>query len=349
MLQKMLKHGGFVLLLLTFGQCNFGKRRVEDITKWKLVWEEEARQFSLIGSFDITPEETLVCHVPSEKSTYCLAKTSECWRFTTDGELKCEQIANLSGEACFVFPAGPSQAQALHAGLVSGQQVTIKKYQNDTWQDAGSCTLNNPATSTAPTKGTACSIREGEQLNGLIFLRQENPGQPSVTLIYDAASQTLEPSTTWECKEAKIPTAAMQMAPDKVLLNHQDGRILILDKENKLFSLSTGKKSKKAIFFMLKGREHMKRAMLAFYIEGPEGTELELCTLMNNSMQSSADLPIQPEEDDEQETDQVLGPTAKLVVPFTDKVYVLTQQSEQPITYYEGSIQDPKKQKKAKK
>ena len=116
--RKILSYWNTALLLLAFAQCSQCKiEPIESIAHWELTWEE-AKPFG--DSFPkVDPQQGISCYVDSEKATYYLNPTGDCWRFTQDTTkgLTYKKIASFrevnDRQSFFAFSAGSVQEQAL--------------------------------------------------------------------------------------------------------------------------------------------------------------------------------------------------------------------------------------------
>jgi len=162
MSRKVFSYWNTALLLLAFTQCSQCEiAPLESIAHWELTWEE-AEPFGQPFP-EVNLQEGISCYVDSEKATYYLNPTGECWRFTqneTQG-LTYQEIASFPGvtdqQSFSVFSAGSIQKQTLHVCLIDGKQVILTHYEGGKWMPIGRYELPTEQ-SGAPVAGAACSI-----------------------------------------------------------------------------------------------------------------------------------------------------------------------------------------------
>ncbi len=362
MLRKVLVRWHLLPLLVAFGQCNQCRTSpVEDITQWKLAWNQPAALSSFPASIDV--EEGIFCHVPSEDEVYFLNPDGASWKFTqtSAGGLTSEPIGNFLGtrisgqESFFAFPAGSIQSQALHVGIINEHHVTLKKHKGRDWEEVWSSALE-VLKNNAQVGGSACSMTSYEeaQLHGLIVLKPKEVGQPSVVLCYDAKKNTLEPSNTWQYKGDNAPNTAIEIAP---------GALLVSEKTNASPTVfywaaqsdqcvtvpgQTFSAPERTSLFLLHARGLMSQAVCACFLKESGKTKLQFYTVTHAAppytMHRSSDLPEELEEGDEKGVDNNIDHSTSLVLPFLEAVYVVTKdKNDQPI-YYKGSLREPTQQ-----
>jgi hypothetical protein len=352
MLRKLLAYWNIVLLLVAFSQCSQCKPGpVEDITGCAFYWDKAVALGSTLPKVDT--KNDIVCHVPSEDAVYLLSPTGECHKFTQTPKLMHERIASLPGitgtEAFFAFPAGSTQTQTLHVGVVNGQKITLHQYKESIWKQVGSYNFNSITAWSSASRVTACAIHEASQCNGLIVLIPNCHGILPVVLCYDADKYTLEPSSTW-CYTGLNPLqAAITIAPRAVLVSEErtDELYYWTEKDNKYERVQAPacayySSLRNTSLFLLHAKKLMPQAIYARFIEKDGKTELRCYTVTCTSphkMQPIHDLPEVSKKSEEKGIDNRVNHTESLILPFYEVVYVVTKDKNGLPVYYKGGFQ----------
>lgn len=345
MLRRLFAYWNIALLLVAFSQCKSSS--VEDITGCAFCWDKAVALGSSLPKVDT--KNDIVCHVLSEDAVYLLSPTGECHKFTQTSKLVHERIASFSGitgtEVFFAFPAGSIQAQTLHVGIVSKQEITLHQYKERIWQLVGSYNFN----STAVSRVTACSIYEANQYNGLIVLIPNDQDMLPVVLRYDADKHTLEPSNTWCYTGSNAPQAAIAIAPSAVLVSEEQTGTLYYwaEKDNKYEHVQAPAYAyrsplRRISLFLLHAKKLMPQAIYARFIEEDGKTELRCYTVTCTSphkMQPVHDLPEASKNSEEKGIDNRIDHTESFILPFYEVVYVVTKDKNGLPVYYKGSFQ----------
>ncbi len=362
MLQKKLACWSTLLVSLFLSCCDrIVYKPVEHISHWTLTWEEARPCDNSLRRIDL--KDSVICNVPSEQAVYCLSPNGDCWKFIQDPRegLTCSRSTSFPGvsgqQTFFAFPAGSVQEQTLHVGILDAQQVKLIQYKGDNWETVGDYTLDVEALK-GPTKGAAGFVcGEENQLNGLIALKPQAASQPSlITLVYDAATKSIEVSNKWNSKGSKwgIPKTVVEVAPSILFLVHYDTQYVITrmtkssDREAESYEQ---KQSEQSRLFVLQERECMKKIFNVLYVKRNGKTDLKFYTLGlreedgNWGRAAVSDLPEGKEnttgETADEKANNEVDHSESLVLPFSDVVYVLTQDKNGKSVYYKGRIQSP--------
>ena len=352
--RKALFYWNILLLLLAFTQCSQCQPQVvESLLDWELTWEE-AKPFSSPFSQEKL-HKGLRCYVDSEKATYYLNPTGDCWRFTQDAPqgLVCDKIASfkrVTGSQSFcVFTAGSTQEQALYVCLVDRTHVKLIHYKEGNWVDLKRYALPK-VLSGSSVKGAACSIhKEDGQVNGLIILAPQSGKGTLCTLEYDPVTEKLAVSPAWRGQYNITPDTAVEIAPDMLLSAARSGQTSMIDRltkgdstKSKLAPLSGN--ANHLDLFVLKVRGFMKKAVLAFYVKKNKKADIKFCTLEIKDSKMYVAKASYVTEQEEEHSHNNIDHRESLIIPFADAVYLITQ-PDNPV-YYKGSFKKPSDQPK---
>lgn len=363
MLRKKLAHWDILLLLITLSQCDQSiYQPVENISHWTLNWEAERRCDNPLRGIDF--KDGVICSVPSEQAVYCLCPTGDCWKCTQDLDrgVVCTKITSLpevvGQQTFFAFPAGSIQKQTLHVGILDEQQVKLFQCKGNSWEVVGDYTLNIETLKT-PVKGAACSICGGEsQLNGLIALKPQAASNSLITLVYDVATKSLEASDMWNSKGDQwgTPQTIVEAAPSILFVSHfdkQHATASMTKNSSRKVEFYKSEESEQLRLFILQGRGCMRKLIKVLYVEEDKKIDLKFYVVGVSAedgdwgQYEASSLPEQAkeaekdEEKEDPEADDKIDHSESLILPFSDAVYILTQDKNGESVYYKGSIRRP--------
>ncbi|XWN35423.1 MAG: hypothetical protein ROO73_01365 [Roseivirga sp.] len=368
MLRKIFAYVSIVGCLIAFAQCM--KDSYKDVVGWKLRWEGPQPFDNPIPHLDVA--KCITCSMHAEQAVYFLESNGKCWKFTqaSEGGLEHVSIANVpnaSGKPLFAFPAGPADAPMLHVGIVDQdqKQVKIQQCNGTAWEPAGSYQFDSEEATKL--KGAACAIRNEEgDLNGLIVLAHDSDPKKSVVLLYSADKKKLKATDRWGYPSNVPPSAAVQIAPTKVLVARKDSSanrsiVRIEIEENGFFVLHEGDNPERLSLFLLQPELYFKKAVWALCVKKGDETALTFYTLEGANFEKKVeDLPEETEEEKKEEDDkgdndnksveaskaakeekEKINHEKSLILPFSDAVYVVAKTNKEGFVYWKGSLQAP--------
>ena len=245
--QSSLRYIGILLLSLGTTQC-FERCKpggYEDTTRVDLVWDSNPCSLNVPSELMKT-KDGLVCHVASEKATYFLDVSENCWKFTqTEGEegvgLTAEKVGDIEAINpfhSFCFSAGTKEKPSLFYGTISipGNVIYVSQLEGSSWVEKKSVKFSHlfPKYGFELSKmSTACTIESNGQYYGcILFFITYWYGPPKTELVgflYNPSTDSFEKITIDQAYAQHlqgVPNVTLQtsiaVAPNKIILGKSE-------------------------------------------------------------------------------------------------------------------------------
>jgi hypothetical protein len=244
--QSSLRYIGILLLSLGTTQC-FERCKpggYEDTTRVDLVWDSNPCSLNVPSELMKT-KDGLVCHVASEKATYFLDVSENCWKFTqTEGAegvgLTAEKVGDIEAISpfhSFCFSAGVKEKPSLFYGMISMRSdvIYVSQLEGGSWIEKKSVKFSHlfPSYKLKLSKmSTACTIESNGQYCGciLFFIKHSSlPKTELVGILYNPSNDSFEKITidqTYAQHLQGLPRATLQtsigVAPNKIILGKSE-------------------------------------------------------------------------------------------------------------------------------